>query len=182
MTGAAQQLDQLVAHHLDHLLARRQRLQHVQAHRLDADALDEGLHDLEIDVGLQQGHAHLAQGLLDVLLRQPAESAEPIEDAGQAIGQAIEHRVLPPGDRFVETLKDTDEAGKSQALLGTSDALRRATSAAPGSGVPKMAEPATSTVAPAWARGPALSALTPPSTETSPGRSASIARRRRIFS
>ncbi len=45
-----------------------------------------------------------------------------------------------------------------------------------------MAEPATSTVAPACASGPALSAFTPPSTETSTTRSASIARRRRIFS
>ena len=180
--GAPEQLDQLVAYHLDHLLAGRQRLEHVLPDRLHAHAVDEALRDLEVDVGLQQGHAHFAQGLLDVLLRQPAESAEPIEDAGQTIGQAIEHRVLPPGDRFVETLKDTDEAGKSQALLGTSDALRRATSAAPGSDAPKMAEPATSTVAPACARSPALSALTPPSTETSTGRSASIARRRRIFS
>jgi len=96
--GAAEQLHQLVAHHLDHLLPGRQRLEHVLPDRLDADPVDEALHDLEIDVGLQQGHAHFAQGLLDVLLRQPAESAEPIEDAGQTVGQAIEHRVLPPGD------------------------------------------------------------------------------------
>ncbi len=91
MTGAAQQLDQLVAHHLDHLLARGERLQHVLPDRLDADALDERLHDLEVDVSLQQGQPHLAEGLLDVLFRQSAVAAQTVEDAGQTTGQTVEH-------------------------------------------------------------------------------------------
>ena len=88
---AAEQLDQLVVHDLHDLLPRRQRLEHVLADGLLADAVDEALDDLEVDVGFEEGHAHLAEGLLDVLLRQPAESAEPVEDTREATGQAVEH-------------------------------------------------------------------------------------------
>ncbi len=79
MTRAAEQLDQLVANDLDDLLARRERGEHVLADGFDADALDEALDDLEIDVGFEKSHAHFAQGLLDILLRQPAVATEPVK-------------------------------------------------------------------------------------------------------
>src|SRR5215470_251899 len=180
VAGSAEQLDQLVAHDLDHLLAGGERLQHVLPDRFDADPLDEGLHDLEVDVGFQQGHPHFAQGLLDVLLRQPAKATEPVEDSGQTTGQAVEHRLTTRG-MCLETLKDTDEAGKSQALFTTSEALLSWVTAAPGSAVPKTDDPATSTVAPAWASAPALVALAPPSTETRTSRVPRMARSRRIL-
>ena len=89
--GAAEQVDQLVAHHLDHVLPRRQRLENVLADGLLADAVDEPLDDLEVDVGLEEGEAHLAEGLDDILLRQPAVSAEPVENTREATSQAVEH-------------------------------------------------------------------------------------------
>ena len=75
MRRAAQQGHQLVVDDLHHLLPRRQRLEDVLADGLFADALDEGLDDLEVDVGFEEGDPHFAEGLLDVLLRQPAETA-----------------------------------------------------------------------------------------------------------
>ena len=93
VTRAAQQFHQLVAHHLDHLLPRRERCKDVLAHGLDADAPDEALDDLEVDVGLEESHAHFAQGLLDILIRQPAVATEQVEDAGEARGEVVEHGV-----------------------------------------------------------------------------------------
>ena len=89
--AAAEQLDQLVVHDLDDLLARRERLEHVLPDGLLADAVDEALDDLEVDVGLEQRHAHLAQRLLDVVLGQPAAAAEPVEDGLQSRAQGVEH-------------------------------------------------------------------------------------------
>ena len=95
MARATQQLDQLVADDLDDLLSRRQRREHILANGLDPNALDEALHDFEIDVRFEKRHAHLAQRLLDILLRQPAKSAEPVEDACEARGEAVEHGLTP---------------------------------------------------------------------------------------
>ncbi len=88
---AAEQLDELIVDDLDDRLARRQRLEDVLADGLFADAVDEALDDLEVDVGLEEGDAHLAEGLDDILLRQPAESAEPVENTREATSQAVEH-------------------------------------------------------------------------------------------
>src|SRR4030095_8238062 len=90
--------------------------------------------------------------------------------------------VLPPGGMCLGTLEDTDEKRKSQADTATSDALRRAATAAPGSGVPKTDDPATRTFAPAWARRAAVSYLTPPSTDTRTSRWLGNSRSARIFS
>ena len=88
---AAEQLDQLIAHHLHDVLPRRQRLEDVLADGLFADAVDEALDDLEVDVGFEEGQANLAEGLEDILLRQPAVSAEPVENTREATRQAVEH-------------------------------------------------------------------------------------------
>src|SRR2546422_8959900 len=64
VAAAAEGLDQLIVDHLDDLLGRRPRPQDVLAHRLLPPAVDEGAGDLEVDVGLEEGDAHLAQGLL----------------------------------------------------------------------------------------------------------------------
>ena len=86
VSRASEQLHQLVVHHLDHVLARRERGEHVLTDGLDANPLDEALDDFEIDVGFEQSHAHFAQSLLDILLRQPAEATEPVEDSGETRG------------------------------------------------------------------------------------------------
>src|SRR5690606_22832339 len=51
------------------------------------------------DVGLQQGDAHLAHGLADVGLGQPAAAAQALEGAGQALGQGFEHAGGPEGGK-----------------------------------------------------------------------------------
>ena len=55
---------------------------------------DEVLGDLEVDVGLEQRAAHLAHGLVDVLLGQPPLAPEPGERFVQAVGQCFEHVCL----------------------------------------------------------------------------------------
>jgi hypothetical protein len=90
---APEQLDQLVVHHLDHVLARRERREHVLPDGLDADPLDEALDHFEIDVGFEESYPDLSQGLLDILLRQPAEATEPVEDSRETRGKTVEHGV-----------------------------------------------------------------------------------------
>jgi hypothetical protein len=58
----AEQRDQLVAHNLDHLLGGRKRGQHLSAHGLGADLLDQLGDHVEVDVGFEQRHANQAQG------------------------------------------------------------------------------------------------------------------------
>ena len=45
----------------------------------------EGAHDVERDVGLDQGAAHLAHRLVDVGLGQRAAPGQPVEDAGRGV-------------------------------------------------------------------------------------------------
>ena len=59
---ASEHLDQLVVHDLDDLLAGLDSVEHVGADRLLAHAGHEGLDDLVVDIGLQQGKPDLAQG------------------------------------------------------------------------------------------------------------------------
>src|SRR5205085_2878164 len=62
------------------------------------DAVDEGLDDLEVDVGFEQREADLAKGRLDVLRRQPRFAAERLEDVLEAIGKGIEHDLSALGN------------------------------------------------------------------------------------
>ena len=63
--GVAEQRDHLVADDLDDLLRRREAAEHVLPHRPVANAVDERLDDLEVDVRLEQREADLAQRGLD---------------------------------------------------------------------------------------------------------------------
>ena len=87
----AQKLHHLVMDELDHLLAGRDAAERLVADRLLADGRHELPCDPEVDVGLQQGEAHLAQGLLDVVSGQAALVAEASEDSSELVGQRIEH-------------------------------------------------------------------------------------------
>jgi hypothetical protein len=91
MPASAEQLDQLAVHDLHHLLRGCERGEDVLADRLGPHAVDERADDLEVDVRLQERHPHLAEGFLDVLLRQPAASAELVEDRLQSGTQGIKH-------------------------------------------------------------------------------------------
>jgi ABC-type uncharacterized transport system permease subunit len=52
---------------------------------------DEVLDHRQRDVGFEQGHAHLAQGVGDVGLGQACFTAQRLHDAGKALGQVVEH-------------------------------------------------------------------------------------------
>ena len=89
--GVAEQRHHLVADDLDDLLRRRQAAEHVLLHRPVADAVDERLDDLEVDVGFEQRQPDLAQRRLDVLGRQPRFAPQGLEDVLQACAQGLEH-------------------------------------------------------------------------------------------
>ena len=76
----AQHLDQVIVHDLDHLLARRDALQHVAADRLRAHASDEVLDDRERHVRLEQGDPHVTQRGAHVRLTQRTAPSQRLED------------------------------------------------------------------------------------------------------
>jgi len=71
---------------LHHLLGRGEGTHHLFAHGPLPDPLDEGLGDFVVDVGLQQGQAHLPQGLLHLGLGELAVALQLLEDLGQLVG------------------------------------------------------------------------------------------------
>ena len=97
--GVAEQGDHLVADDLDHLLRRRQAVQHVLSHRPVADPVDERLDHLEVDVRFEQRETDLAQRDLDRFGRQPCFAAQRFEDVLQAGAETVEHenRADPEG-------------------------------------------------------------------------------------
>ncbi len=87
----AQHGNQLVADNLDHLLGGRERGEHFGSHGLHADLLDQVAHHVQVDVGLEQRHANLAQGLGDVLFGERALAAKGLEGALQFVCQVFKH-------------------------------------------------------------------------------------------
>ena len=73
-------------HDLDDLLAGGDRFGDRLAGGLVLHRLDEIARHGQRDVGLQQRHAHFAQGGLDVVLGQRALLGQPVKDAGEAFG------------------------------------------------------------------------------------------------
>ena len=81
---AESSVDELVVDDLHDLLAGRQALEDLRPDRLLADARDEVLDDLEVDVGLEQGQADLAHRGIDVGLADPAAAGQRAEGLAQA--------------------------------------------------------------------------------------------------
>jgi hypothetical protein len=88
---AAHQLGELLVDDLDHLLAGVERPQHVGAQAALLDRRGERLDDLEVDVGLEQGQADLAHGLVDVGLGQRAVAANVGKGRLELLGEGVEH-------------------------------------------------------------------------------------------
>jgi hypothetical protein len=88
---AAQHLDQAVIDDLDHLIGRLDRADDVLARGAFGGEGDEVLDDRQGDVGLEQGHAHFAHRLGDVLFGQGAAAGDPVENACQPLVQSLEH-------------------------------------------------------------------------------------------
>ncbi len=86
-----QELDELVVDDLDHLLPRRQAVEDVVADRLLADAGDEILDHLEVDVRLEQREPDLAHGGVDVGFADPSAAGQAAEGLAQSIAEGVEH-------------------------------------------------------------------------------------------
>ena len=87
----AEQREHLVADDAHDLLRRRQAAQDLLVHRPIAHAIDEGLDDLEVDVGLEQRQPDFAQRRLDVRLGETCLAADRPEDVLQASAERVEH-------------------------------------------------------------------------------------------
>ena len=72
---------------------RRQALQNLLIDRAIAYPVDEGLDDLEIDVGLEQRHPDLAERRLDGRFRQPDFAAERAKYSLEAVAERFKHVV-----------------------------------------------------------------------------------------
>ena len=78
----------------DENLARGKAGGHLLALGFFLDGVEEGLDDREGHVGLQQRHAHLAQGLGDVVLADTALAAQVLDGLGEFLTQVFEHRMI----------------------------------------------------------------------------------------
>ena len=87
----AEDVDQLVVDDLDDLLGRRQGSSHLGAQSAGADVLDESVDDGQVDVGLEQGEADLADGVGDVLFGKGALAAEVLKGALEFVAEVFKH-------------------------------------------------------------------------------------------
>ena len=76
---------------LHHLLARGQAPEDVRADRALAHPADEVLHDLEVDVGLEQREADLTHRLGDHVVIEASALAQVAERALKPVGKRVEH-------------------------------------------------------------------------------------------
>ena len=87
----AEQRHELVVDDLHDLLTGAEALEDLGADGLLADAADEVLDDLEVDVGLEEAEPDLAHRGVDVRLADAAAASQVGERLAQAFGQAVEH-------------------------------------------------------------------------------------------
>ena len=91
-----QQGDELVVDYLHHLLSGCKAAEHFPTGGLVANGMEKAPGHLEVYVGFQQGTANLAQGFVDVPLRDSPLSTEFPEDVVQSLGKAVEHDMPVP--------------------------------------------------------------------------------------
>src|SRR4029079_16647801 len=89
--AGAEELHELVVDDLPDLLAGGQGLQDVGADRLLADAADEVLDDLEVDVCLEQREGYLSHRGVAFRLAHAAAAGEVGKRRAEALAQAVEH-------------------------------------------------------------------------------------------
>jgi hypothetical protein len=85
-------LDQLIVHDLDDLLARLDAVQHVGPQRALAHASHELLDNLEVDIRLEQRETNLAQGDVEVGLGDLGLASQTGSDRLETRGQGFEHQ------------------------------------------------------------------------------------------
>ena len=91
----AEDADELVVDDFDDLLGRVQCARDLRALGAVLDAVDEGPHHRQRDVGLKQCQADLPGGGVDVGVGQPAFAAQARQCAGEPVGERFEHGSQP---------------------------------------------------------------------------------------
>ena len=94
--GTAHQPGQFFVDDLDDLLSRREALDDVLAHGALRNLGHKILHDLIVNVRLQERHAHLAHRGLYILFGEPALAAQLLKNALQLIGQPFKRHPASP--------------------------------------------------------------------------------------
>ena len=89
--GGAESRDQLVVDDLDDLLAGGKAPVDLLPDRPLADPVEEAPDHRNVDIGLEQRQAHLAQGDVDIGLAQAAFPAKAGEDAFESVGDRVKH-------------------------------------------------------------------------------------------
>ncbi len=89
--AAAQQFHQLLVDNFNHLLTGGQAFQHLTPHCFLGHSGDKIFNHLEVDIGLQQGQSHLAQGFLNIFFVQATMAAQFLEYFLQTIGKIVKH-------------------------------------------------------------------------------------------
>ncbi len=92
--SAPHEFDELVVDDGNENLARGQAGRDLLPLGFFLDAIEEGLDDREGDVGLQQRHPDLAQGLGDVLLADTTLTTQVLDGLGEFLTQVFEHRMI----------------------------------------------------------------------------------------
>ena len=90
----AQDVDEFVVDDLYDLLGGRERGRDFFAEGAGADVLDELVDDGEVDVGLEEGEADLAEGVGDVLVGDGALAAEGLEGTLEFVAEVFKHDCL----------------------------------------------------------------------------------------
>jgi len=88
---ATHDLHQLAVDDVDEGLGRVEALHDLRAEGLLLHPLQEGAGHAHVDVGLQQGHAHLAQHGLKVGFGQLRLTPEGLHGLAELLGKAVEH-------------------------------------------------------------------------------------------
>ena len=93
--GVAEEREQFVADDLDDLLVGAETGLDVLRRGPIADAIDEGLDHLQVDVGFDEGDADFAQHPFSRLWREADFASQGLKDVLQAVTQGVEHTDKP---------------------------------------------------------------------------------------
>ena len=117
---------------LNDRLCSGEGIKHILSDRAFLDAFHKVLDDLEIDIGLEECHAHLAHRIIDIFLCQLAVSAHFFENALQAIRQILKDHSLTSFISFWDVYCSSSSAMRhtSTHAIGSLSARRSAQTAA----------------------------------------------------
>ncbi len=90
---------ELLVHHLHDLLGGRDALHDLLGQGPDADAIEQVIHHIDRDVGLEQGRADLPERVLHLFRVELAPRTKLLEDTVQTVAQCVEHIEESPGSR-----------------------------------------------------------------------------------